>query len=106
MFYAAVGCERCRQTGYQGRIGLFEILSCNPRLVEQLLKCHSGEEMTRFAVAHGMRTLLADGMYKAVEGETTIEEVPPRHSHLALKPEHVVTDNPTCHRKRMCRLVP
>ena len=46
VFYAAVGCGQCRGTGYQGRIGLFEILSCNPRLVEQLLKCQSSEEMT------------------------------------------------------------
>ena len=73
--YAAVGCAKCRRTGYQGRIGLFEILSCNPGLVEQLLKCPSREEMTRLAVIHGMRTLLADGMYKAVEGETTLDEV-------------------------------
>ncbi|HLK59810.1 MAG TPA: ATPase, T2SS/T4P/T4SS family [Chthonomonadaceae bacterium] len=75
VWYAAVGCDVCRRSGYQGRIGLFEILSCNPRLVEQLLKCSSREEMTRIAVSHGMRTLLADGMYKAVEGETTLDEV-------------------------------
>jgi excisionase family DNA binding protein len=75
VFYVAVGCDQCRRTGYQGRIGLFEILSCNPRLVEQLLKCPSSEEMTRLAVSHGMRTLLADGMDKAVQGETTLEEV-------------------------------
>jgi len=73
--YTAVGCDRCRRAGYQGRIGLFEILSCNPRLVEHLLKCHSNEEMTRLAVSLGMRTLLADGVSKAVEGETTLDEV-------------------------------
>lgn len=75
VFFASVGCDQCRRTGYQGRIGLFEILSCNPRLVEGLLKCPSSEEMTRLAVAHGLQTLLADGIYKAVEGETTLDEV-------------------------------
>lgn len=75
VLYAAVGCDQCRRTGYQGRIGLFEILSCTPGLVEQFLKCHSRDERTRLAVSFGMRTLLADGMYKAVEGETTLDEV-------------------------------
>jgi excisionase family DNA binding protein len=74
-FSKTVGCDACRKTGYQGRIGLFEILTCTPRLVDQLLKCTSHEERIRLAVAHGMRTLLADGLSKAVDGETTIEEV-------------------------------
>jgi type II secretory ATPase GspE/PulE/Tfp pilus assembly ATPase PilB-like protein len=74
-FYTAVGCDQCHGTGYQGRLGLFEILACTPKLVGQLLQCDSREAMTRLAVDTGMRTLLADGMRKAVDGETSIDEV-------------------------------
>lgn len=75
VFYSAAGCPRCHGTGYQGRMGLYEILNCTPPLVAQLYQCGSHEERTRLAVLAGVRTLLADGMQKAVEGETSIDEV-------------------------------
>ena len=75
ILYEAVGCSECRNTGYRGRIGLQEVLSCNSKFVTQLLDCASLEEMTRLAVSTGMQTLLADGVSKAVAGETTIDEV-------------------------------
>lgn len=75
VLYDAVGCRECRDTGYRGRLGLHEVLTCNPKLVTLLLGCGTLEEMTQLAVASGMRTLLADGVSRAVTGETTIEEV-------------------------------
>ena len=75
VFYSPVGCEKCRHTGYKGRIGLFEVLNCNPLLVSKLYECASNEEMEQLAVQSGMHTLLADGMRKAAEGTTSIEEI-------------------------------
>jgi type IV pilus assembly protein PilB len=74
VFYSSLGCEKCRRTGYRGRIGLYEVLTCTPNLVDRLLKCDSADEMKRLAVQSGMRTLLADAIRKAVAGETSIDE--------------------------------
>jgi type IV pilus assembly protein PilB len=74
LFFEAVGCDSCRNTGYQGRTGLYEVLTCTPRLVQELVRSGSPEEAIRIAVANGMRTLLADGVAKAVAGETTLDE--------------------------------
>ncbi|WP_119323272.1 GspE/PulE family protein [Capsulimonas corticalis] len=75
VLYRAVGCSECRQTGYQGRIGLQEVLACDSKLVTQLLQSGGAEEMRLRAVASGMRTLVADGVRKAIAGKTTIEEL-------------------------------
>jgi excisionase family DNA binding protein len=74
-FYEAVGCEHCRGTGFRGRIGLFEVLTCDRPLISRLLQAQSSEEMTQIAVGSGMRTLLAEGIARAVEGVTSIDEV-------------------------------
>jgi len=74
VFFEPVGCPACRNTGYQGRFGLQEILFCNAKLVQDLMRCSSVEEKRQVAVDAGMRTLLADGISKAVAGETTIDE--------------------------------
>lgn len=70
-----VGCERCRGRGYWGRVGLYEVLTLTEPLTEAVLRRAPVEELTALAVAGGMRTLLADGLRKAVEGQTTVEEV-------------------------------
>jgi len=75
VLYEPVGCSECRNRGFRGRIGLQEVLTCDSKSVAQLLNCDSLEEMTKLAVAGGMRTLFADGISKAVAGETTIDEV-------------------------------
>ena len=75
VFYRGRGCEQCRGKGYKGRIGLYEVLTMSEPLAEALLRRAPVEELTALAVANGMRTLLADGIRKAVEGQTTVEEV-------------------------------
>ena len=74
-FVRGAGCDQCRGKGYRGRLGLYEVLTLTEPLAEALLRRATGEELTAHAVAGGMRTLLADGIRKAVEGQTTVEEV-------------------------------
>jgi excisionase family DNA binding protein len=74
-FYQGRGCERCRGQGYLGRANLFEVLPWSDALTDALLRGASAEELTRVAVAQGMRTLLGDGIAKALEGKTTLNEV-------------------------------
>jgi excisionase family DNA binding protein len=73
-FYQGRGCERCHH-GYKGRVDLFEVMTWTPELTDALLQGASAEELTQVAVAHGMRTLIADGIGKAVEAKTTLDEV-------------------------------
>ncbi len=75
MFVRGVGCEQCRGRGFRGRTGLYEVLPMTEALTEAILRRAPVEELTDIAVEGGMRTLLADGIRKAVEGLTTIEEV-------------------------------
>jgi len=75
VFVRGSGCEQCRGRGYRGRMGLYEVLTLTEPLTEAVLRRAPIEELTDLAVAGGMRTLLADGIRKAVEGLTTIDEV-------------------------------
>ena len=75
VFVRGAGCEQCRGRGFRGRTGLYEVLPMTEPLAEAVLRRAPVEELTDIAVAGGMRTLLADGIRKAVEGLTTIEEV-------------------------------
>jgi type II secretory ATPase GspE/PulE/Tfp pilus assembly ATPase PilB-like protein len=70
-----VGCDRCRGTGYRGRIGLFEIFRLNDELHELILKRESTRTLTASARKHGMRTLGQSGWDKVKGGYTSIEEV-------------------------------
>ena len=75
VFVRGVGCEECRGRGFRGRMGLYEVLPMTEALTEAVLRRAPVEELTDIAVEGGMRTLLADGIRKAAEGQTTIEEV-------------------------------
>jgi excisionase family DNA binding protein len=82
-YYTSAGCEKCRRTGYLGRTGLYEMLTWSPALSEALRQGATEREMTKIAVSQGMRTLLAEGMQRAVAGETSIEEVMRVTGHAA-----------------------
>jgi type IV pilus assembly protein PilB len=69
------GCERCNQTGYKGRVGLYEVMEIADELRELILVGASGLELRRKAVDEGMITLRASGLRKVKDGLTTIEEV-------------------------------
>ena len=70
-----VGCDRCRGTGYRGRIGLFEIFRLNDELHELILQRESTRTLTQAARKQGMRTLGQSGWGKVKAGHTTLEEV-------------------------------
>jgi type IV pilus assembly protein PilB len=69
------GCERCNQTGYKGRVGLYEVMEVTDELRELILVGASGLELKRKAVEEGMITLRRSGLRKVMDGVTTIEEV-------------------------------
>jgi len=69
------GCERCNQTGYKGRVGLYEVMEVSEELRELILVGASGLELRRKAVDEGMITLRQSGLRKVKDGVTTIEEV-------------------------------
>jgi type IV pilus assembly protein PilB len=69
------GCEKCNNTGYKGRVGLYEVMEIGEELRELILVGASGLELRRKAVDEGMITLRRSGLHKVIEGVTTIEEV-------------------------------
>jgi type IV pilus assembly protein PilB len=69
------GCERCNNTGYKGRVGLYEVMEVTEELRELILVGASGLELRRKAIDEGMITLRRSGLRKVMEGVTTVEEV-------------------------------
>jgi type IV pilus assembly protein PilB len=69
------GCVRCRQTGYSGRIGVFQLLSMDEELSALAARKASHEELERAAASGGMASLWADGIEKVVAGLTSLEEL-------------------------------
>jgi type II secretory ATPase GspE/PulE/Tfp pilus assembly ATPase PilB-like protein len=75
-FYKGKGCENCRQTGFRGRIGLFELLYSTPELREMITRRASVGTLHEYArTKQGMRTMLEDGYDKIARGITTPREV-------------------------------
>ena len=73
--YKGKGCAVCNNTGYKGRIGLYEVMEITDELRELIIIGASAIELRRKAVELGMITLRGSGLYKLREGITTIEEV-------------------------------
>lgn len=74
-FFKGVGCKRCRNTGYSGRVGVHELLLINDEIRDCIVANSSVIEMRRIAASYGMVTLKHDGFRKVREGLTTVEEV-------------------------------
>ncbi len=73
--FKAVGCEKCFQTGYRGRIGIFEIMQMSEELKSLIIQTYDANRIKALAVQEGMVTLREDGIEKVLEGQTTLEEV-------------------------------
>lgn len=73
-FYRGQGCDRCRHTGYRGRIGVFELMLVTDHLRELVLRKAPTHEIRQAALEAGMITLRQDAMQKILEGVTTMEE--------------------------------
>ncbi len=69
------GCVRCRQTGYKGRVGIFQLLEMDEELSTLAARKASHEEIERAALAAGMSTLWGDGVEKVLAGLTSLEEL-------------------------------
>lgn len=73
--WRAPGCELCAKTGYKGRIALHELLAADDGIKRAIAKRAPVEEVRNLAIAGGMRTLLQDGVEKALAGKTDIKQV-------------------------------
>ncbi len=69
------GCERCSNTGYKGRVGLYEVLEVDDELKEMILSGASAYELRQKAIQAGMMTLRGSGLQKIRDGMTSVEEV-------------------------------
>jgi type IV pilus assembly protein PilB len=74
-FYRKRGCPRCNQSGYKGRIGVYQLLTMSEQLESLAVQKASREELERAALSEGMRTLWDDGLAKVAAGLTSIEEL-------------------------------
>jgi type IV pilus assembly protein PilB len=75
VFYRKKGCPRCNQTGYKGRIGVYQLLTMSEQLETLAVQKASREDIERAAIEEGMRTLWDDGLAKVAAGLTSIEEL-------------------------------
>lgn len=73
--YAGKGCAACGDTGYNGRIAIFEFIAITPEMQDLILKQPSTREIWKLASAQGSRTLFDDGIDKVKSGATTVEEL-------------------------------
>ena len=74
-FMYGKGCDYCNNTGYKGRMGLFEIMTLNDDIREMIMQRGSTNVLRRAARKYGMRTLREAGLLAIYEGTTTLEEV-------------------------------
>ena len=74
-FHRKKGCPRCNQTGYKGRVGIYQLLTMNETIAQLAVARASREEVERAAMTAGMRSLWDDGVAKVAAGLTSIEEL-------------------------------
>jgi type IV pilus assembly protein PilB len=74
-FQRGKGCNHCQHTGYRGRIAIFELMTMNSTLREMTFRSEPSQNIRRQARLFGMKTLVEDGLDKALIGKTTLVEV-------------------------------
>ena len=75
VFYRGKGCMRCYETGYRGRIGIFEVLAVSANLAQMITSKITESTILKIAKEEGMTTMMDDGVEKAKQGLTTLDEV-------------------------------
>jgi type II secretory ATPase GspE/PulE/Tfp pilus assembly ATPase PilB-like protein len=73
--WQGAGCPACKQTGYKGRVGIYELMILDERYHDPILHRAGAPEFLRLAQERGMRTMFDDGVLKATQGITTMEEL-------------------------------
>ena len=74
-FFKGKGCPSCDDTGYKSRIGIHEVLLVDDEMREAIMSRVNAAEIKKIAVKNGMRPMLEDAFQKALQGQTTIEEI-------------------------------
>ncbi len=74
-FYKPKGCSKCHGLGYQGRVGIFEIMAVNDEIEKLILNKATSYQLEKKAKENGMLTLMEDALIKAGEGITSLEEI-------------------------------
>jgi general secretion pathway protein E len=74
-FYRPGGCEHCKQSGYRGRLGIYELLTVSQEVKQLVMRRTDAGAIKRQAVLEGMRTLRQDGADKVTRGLTSVEEI-------------------------------
>ncbi|WP_408098465.1 type IV-A pilus assembly ATPase PilB [Peredibacter sp. HCB2-198] len=72
--YQGKGCEICNNTGYKGRVAIYEVLSVTPKVRELILRNASSDDIKKQAIRDGMKTLRMCALTKVAQGLTTLEE--------------------------------
>ncbi len=83
IIYQAAGCAGCRNTGYLGRVGIYELFKNTPSIQKQITENCDANTITKLAIKDGMKTLRFSGVEKIIEGIASIEEV------LRVAPENI-----------------
>jgi type IV pilus assembly protein PilB len=73
--YKARGCPRCSDTGYKGRVGVYEVMLISEAIEQLTVERATAVDIRKIAISEGMRTLRDDGFQKVLEGVTSIEEI-------------------------------
>ena len=74
-FYKGKGCDSCNQSGYAGRVGIFEVLEVRDNIRELISSRANADQIRKAAITNGMTTMFEDGLNKAISGKTTLEEI-------------------------------
>ena len=74
-FFKKAGCEQCNNEGYNGRLGIFEVLEITEEIGKMITQKNTSEEIERQAKSKGMLTMIEDGFIKIIRGLTSIEEI-------------------------------
>jgi type IV pilus assembly protein PilB len=75
LVFKGAGCSNCGQSGYRGRVGLYEVMPISPDMRSMILNGASSDEVAKQARLEGMKTLRNDGIDKITKGVTTVEEL-------------------------------
>ena len=73
--FQAVGCEKCQNLGYRGRVGIFELMRMSDAIQSMIIKNSSAPEIRQLALAEGMTTLQQSGWIQVKRGLTSLGEV-------------------------------
>jgi len=74
-FYKGKGCDKCGKSGLKGRVGIYEILEVTPEIIDLIASNATADEIQTKAIEQGMDLMIVDGLKKAKEGITTINEI-------------------------------